>query len=319
MGEKGITDPAPEISVVIPVFNEAPNLNELYSRVVATLEPLNRSFEVVTVDDGSSDGSYEILAELQAADPRLRIVRLARNFGQTPALYAGFANVRGRIIVQLDADLQNPPEEIVKLIAKLDEGYDVVQGWRENRQDTGFRRYASKILNRIVSWATNVKIRDLGCGLKAFRREVIDRLAHFTHHSRYLPAELVWLGARIAEVKVEHRERAEGESKYSLWSLLRLNFDMIASVTTAPIKFVGMLGLLLALVGFGMGALIFSKRIIYGNFNQFVSIVAIFFVIAGLQMTALGLLCEYVSRIFIEAQNKPYYIIREVREPETDK
>jgi undecaprenyl-phosphate 4-deoxy-4-formamido-L-arabinose transferase len=314
-----MTEPGPEISVVIPVFNEAPNLKELYSRVVATLEPLKRTFEVVTVDDGSSDGSYEILAELQAADPRLRIVRLARNFGQTPALYAGFANVRGRIIVQLDADLQNPPEEIVKLIAKLDEGYDVVQGWRENRQDTGFRRYASKILNRIVSWATNVKIRDLGCGLKAFRREVIDRLAHFTHHSRYLPAELVWLGARIAEVKVEHRERAEGESKYSLWSLLRLNFDMIASVTTAPIKFVGMLGLLLALVGFGMGALIFSKRIIYGNFNQFVSIVAIFFVIAGLQMTALGLLCEYVSRIFIEAQNKPYYIIREVREPETDK
>jgi undecaprenyl-phosphate 4-deoxy-4-formamido-L-arabinose transferase len=314
-----MTEPGPEISVVIPVFNEAPNLKELYSRVVAALEPLKRTFEVVTVDDGSSDGSYEILAELQAADPRLRIVRLARNFGQTPALYAGFANVRGRIIVQLDADLQNPPEEIVKLIAKLDEGYDVVQGWRENRQDTGFRRYASKILNRIVSWATNVKIRDLGCGLKAFRREVIDRLAHFTHHSRYLPAELVWLGARIAEVKVEHRERAEGESKYSLWSLLRLNFDMIASVTTAPIKFVGMLGLLLALVGFGMGALIFAKRIIYGNFNQFVSIVAIFFVIAGLQMTALGLLCEYVSRIFIEAQNKPYYIIREVREPETDK
>jgi len=314
-----MTDPAPEISVVIPVFNEAPNLNELYSRVVATLEPLKRTFEVVTVDDGSSDGSYEILAELQAADPRLRIVRLARNFGQTPALYAGFANVRGRIIVQLDADLQNPPEEIVKLIAKLDEGYDVVQGWRENRQDTGFRRYASKILNRIVSWATNVKIRDLGCGLKAFRREVIDRLAHFTHHSRYLPAELVWLGARIAEVKVEHRERAEGESKYSLWSLLRLNFDMIASVTTAPIKFVGMLGLLLAFVGFGMGALIFAKRIIYGNFNQFVSVIAIFFVIAGLQMTATGLLCEYVSRIFIEAQNKPYYIIREVREAETEK
>ena len=314
-----MTEPGPEISVVIPVFNEAPNLKELYSRVVATLEPLKRTFEVVTVDDGSSDGSYEILAELQAADPRLRIVRLARNFGQTPALYAGFANVRGRIIVQLDADLQNPPEEIVKLIAKLDEGYDVVQGWRENRQDTGFRRYASKILNRIVSWATNVKIRDLGCGLKAFRREVIDRLAHFTHHSRYLPAELVWLGARIAEVKVEHRERAAGEGKYSLWSLLRLNFDMIASVTTAPIKFVGMLGLLLSVVGFGMGALIFAKRIIYGNFNQFVSVVAIFFVIAGLQMTATGLLCEYVSRIFIEAQNKPYYIIREVREAEQKK
>ncbi len=309
---------SPEISVVVPVFNEAPNLKELYARVVAALEPLGRSFEVVTVDDGSNDGSFEILAELQAADPRLRIVRLARNFGQTPALYAGFANVRGRIILQLDADLQNPPEELVKLIAKLDEGYDVVQGWRENRQDAGFRRYASKILNAIVSWAANVKIRDLGCGLKAYRREVIDHLAHFTHHSRYLPAELVWLGARIAEVKVEHRERAAGKGKYSLWTLLRLNFDMISSVTTAPIKFVGFLGILLSTVGFGMGSLILAWRIMYGNYDPFLTVTALFFIMSGLQTTALGLLCEYVSRIFIEAQNKPYYIIREVREEERD-
>jgi undecaprenyl-phosphate 4-deoxy-4-formamido-L-arabinose transferase len=314
-----MTGSEPEISVVIPVFNEAPNLKELYSRVVAAMEPLERSFEVVTVDDGSTDGSYEILSELQAADPRLRVVRLARNFGQTPALYAGFAHVRGRIILQLDADLQNPPEELVKLIAKLDEGYDVVQGWREIRQDAGLRRYASKTLNGIVSWATGARIRDLGCGLKGFRREVIDNLGRFTHHTRYLPAELVWLGASIAEVKVAHCERAGGDSKYSMWTLLRLNFDMIASVTTAPIKFVGFLGLILSLVGFGMGALIGVKRIVYGSFNQFVTVTALFFVMAGLQLIATGLLCEYISRIFIEAQNKPYYIIREIREAENDK
>jgi len=314
-----MTHHEPEISVVIPVFNEAPNLKELYARVVAAMEPLGRTFEVVTVDDGSTDGSYEILSELQAADPRLRVVRLARNFGQTPALYAGFAHVKGRIILQLDADLQNPPEELVKLIAKLDDGYDVVQGWREIRQDAGMRRYASKTLNGIVSWATGARIRDLGCGLKAYRREVIENLRRFTHHSRYLPAELVWLGVRIAEVKVEHRERAAGEGKYGLWTLLRLNFDMIASVTTAPIKFVGMLGLLLSGIGFGMGALILAKRIVFGNFNPFVTVTALFFIMGGLQLSATGLLCEYISRIFIESQNKPYYIVREVREAERDK
>ena len=157
-----MTGSEPEISVVIPVFNEAPNLKELYSRVVAAMEPLERSFEVVTVDDGSTDGSYEILSELQAADPRLRVVRLARNFGQTPALYAGFAHVRGRIILQLDADLQNPPEELVKLIAKLDEGYDVVQGWREIRQDAGLRRLPVVILTTSKTEQDRLKSYDLG-------------------------------------------------------------------------------------------------------------------------------------------------------------
>jgi len=241
-----------------------------------------------------------------------------RNFGQTPAMYAGFAHVRGRLVFTLDADLQNPPEELAKLLAKLDEGYDVVQGWREVRQDSAFRRHASKVMNAIVSWSTGIRLRDLGCGLKGYRREVIDHMVRFSHHSRYLPAEIVWLGVRIAEVQVEHRERAGGESKYSLWTLLRLNFDMIASVTTAPIKFIGLAGWLLSLVGFGMGGLIFAKRIIYGDFNQMVTVTALFFTLAGVQMIATGLMCEYMSRIYIEAQNKPYFIVKEVVEPEED-
>ncbi len=301
----------PELSVVVPVYNEAANLKELHSRITATLEPLKRSFEIVMVDDGSSDGSLETLKEIRAQDSRLRIIRLTRNFGQTPALYAGFSHVRGRIIISLDADLQNPPEEIPKLIQKIDEGYEMVQGWREERQDSQFRRTASKILNRIISVATGIRIRDLGCGLKAFRREVIDQMGRFVHHSRYVPAEMVWLGVKIAEVKVEHQERVSGDSKYTLWSLLRLNFDMIASVTTFPIKIIGFVGLMLSLVGFGMGALLLFKRIIWGNFDNFLTVTALFFIIAGVQMTATGLMCEYISRIFVEVQNKPYFIVKE--------
>ncbi|HPO17385.1 MAG TPA: glycosyltransferase [Candidatus Hydrogenedentes bacterium] len=311
-----MNDASPEISVVVPVYNEVSNLTALHDRITATLEPLKRSFEIVMVDDGSSDGSFALLKEIQARDPRLRIIRLSRNFGQTPAMYAGFSQVRGRIVISLDADLQNPPEEIPKLLEKIDEGYEMVQGWREERQDSPFRRIASKILNRTVSLAIGVRIRDLGCGLKAYRREVTDQMGRFVHHSRYVPAEMVWLSPNIAEVKVEHQERASGSSKYTLWKLLRLNFDMVASVTTFPIKFVGFLGLLLSIIGFGMGFLLLSKRVIYGNFNPFLTVTALFFILCGIQVTALGLLCEYVSRIFIEVQSKPYYIISEVREPE---
>ena len=307
-----------EISVVIPVYNEEPNLREVIARTVAVLEGLGRTFEIVAVDDGSHDGSVALLEELQRKDARLRIVKLMRNFGQTPAMYAGFAHVRGCLVFSIDSDLQNPPEELAKLLAKLDEGYDVVQGWRENRQDTALRRYASKAMNALVSWSTGIHLRDLGCGLKGFRREVIDHMVRFSHHSRYVPAEIVWLGVRIAEVRVEHRERAGGESKYDIWTLLRLNFDMIASVTTAPIKFIGLVGWLLSLVGFGMGGLVFEKRIVYGDFNQMGSVTALFFIIAGVQMIATGLMCEYMSRIYIEAQNKPYFVVKEVVESEEE-
>lgn len=308
----------PAISVVIPIYNEEPNLRVVIARTVAAMEAIGRSFEIVAVDDGSHDGSPALLAELHRGEPRLRVVRLMRNFGQTPALYAGFAHVRGQYVLSLDADLQNPPEELGKLVAKLDEGNDVVQGWREVRQDSLFRRYASKALNRLVSWATNIHIRDLGCGLKGYRREVVDQMVKFSHHSRYVPAEIVWLGVRIAEVQVAHCERAGGESKYSIWTLLRLNFDMIASVTTAPIKLIGMAGWLFSIVGFGMGGLIFAKRIIYGSFNEFVTVTALFFTLAGVQMIATGLMCEYMSRIYIESQNKPYFVVKEVIESEDD-
>lgn len=308
----------PEISVVVPVFDEAPNLEELFGRLIAVLEQTERPFEIVVVDDGSNDGSFEILRHLHEQDGRLRVLRLIRNFGQTPALYAGFAHVRGKVVVQIDADLQNPPEEIPKLLEKIDEGYDVAQGWREERQDSVFRRLPSKILNMLVSRLIGAKMRDLGCGLKAYRREVIERMVEFSHHARYVPAEIVWLGGKMAEVKVEHAPRAGGDSKYGLWSLLRLNFNLISSVSTAPIKFIGGVGGLFSVVGFGMGALILARRIHDVNYDPLASsiatVTALFFLISGVQLIATFIMCEYVGRIFVEVQNKPYYVVRDIIE-----
>ena len=308
----------PEISVVIPVYNEASNLRELFSRTVAALEAFGRRFEVVMVNDGSTDGSLDVLRDLHASDRRVRVVSLVRNFGQTPALYAGFAHVRGKIVASLDADLQNPPEELVKLIEKLEEGYDVVQGWREERQDSILRKVPSKAFNAVVSLLMGARVRDLGCGLKVFRREVIDRMVEFGHHARYLPAEVVWLGANMAEVKVEHHKRAAGRGKYNLFSLLRLNFDMLASISTVPIKVVGVVGWLFSLIGFGMGARILVLRIVDVNYDplagSLATVVALFFLISGVQLIATGLMCEYVGRIFIEVQNKPYYMVKEILE-----
>ncbi|MCX5768903.1 MAG: glycosyltransferase [Candidatus Hydrogenedentes bacterium] len=304
----------PEISLVMPVFNEVASIDELMARCVSTLTKMGRTFEIVAVDDGCSDGSTELLLKHHQAEPRLRIVRLVRNFGQTPALYAGMANARGNIVVIIDADLQNPPEEIPKVINKLEEGYDVVQGWRQMRYDSLWRKTASRMLNLFVSCAIKSKMRDLGCGLKAFRREVVDRMVAFRHHSRYVPAEMVWLGAKVAEVQVEHQPRGAGKSKYSLWNLLHLNFDMLASVTTTPIKLIGWLGIFLSVIGFGMSLRIGYMRITLGLYSELATVAALFFFLAGVQMIAMGLVCEYVSRIFVEVQNKPYYIVKDVIE-----
>ncbi len=304
----------PEISLVIPVYNEEPNLRDLFRRAVVALEGLNRSFEIVMVDDGSSDGSLALLKELRTGDSRLRIVCLARNFGQSPALYAGFAHVRGRIIAMLDADLQNPPEDLPKLIAKIDEGYDFVSGWRQRRHDSFLRTLPSKFLNYLVNVTTKAQFHDVGCCLKAFRREVTDLLIQFTHRSRYVAVDVAWLGVRATEVEVGHGERAAGKSKYGLFKLFRTGFDLVTSVTAAPLQFFGFVGWLFALVGFGMGVRLAYLRYMYGEFNQFVSVIAIFFFLFGMQMTATGLMCEYISRIYIEVQNRPYYVVKEVVE-----
>ena len=304
----------PEISVVIPVYNEAPNIEALMDRCLGTLTKMGRPFEIVAVDDGSTDESVELLLKRRDSERRIRIVRLMRNFGQSPALYAGMANARGEIVVIIDADLQNPPEEIPKVVEKLEEGYDVAQGWRQMRQDSFWRKAASRSLNYAVSRAIKSPMRDLGCGLKAFRRDTVEHMLALRHHSRYVPAETVWLGAKMGEVKVSHDSRGGGKSKYSIWKLLHLNFDMLASVTTTPVKFVGALGIFMSLIGFAMSMYIFYRRIMLGPYSDLATVTALFFFLGGIQMMAVGLVCEYVSRIFVEVQNKPYYIVRDVIE-----
>lgn len=304
----------PEISVVIPVFNEEPNLRELFRRIADALDSTGRTFEVVAVDDGSSDQSLNVLREIRTADPRLRIVCLARNFGQSPALYAGFAHVRGQIVAMIDADLQNPPEELPKLIAKIDEGYDFVSGYRHERQDSFLRTVPSRVINYVVKQTTRAEFRDVGCSIKAFRRNVIDVMGRFTHRSRYLPADVALLGVRTAEVEVAHDKRAAGASKYGFFTLIRTTFDLVTSVTAAPLRFFGLLGWLFALVGFGVGLRVAYVRFTEGDVNQLGSVMAIVFFLFGVQMIGTGLMCEYISRIYIEVQNRPYYLVREVIE-----
>ena len=305
----------PEISILFPVYNEIANLERLHVEIVQAMEPMGRSFEIVAVDDGSSDGSFEALRLLRERDPRLRVVRLARNFGQNPALYAGFEHVRGNIIVTIDADLQNPPADIPRLINELEAGgYDIVQGWRQQRQDSVFRKTASRGVNRVVSRLAGVQINDLGSGMKAYRREIIERMCLSTHHSRYIPAETAWLGVRVGEIKVGHRERHAGESKYGLMKLLRVNFDMIASISTAPVQIIGVAGFIFAVIGFAMGLRLTYVRLFIGDLNSMQMVAALMFFLAGAQMLCTSILCEYISRIYIEVQNRPYFIIGEILE-----
>lgn len=305
---------APEISIIIPVFNEEPNLRELHRRIVSTMDALDRAYEIVAVDDGSSDGSLKTLREIRAADPRVRVVQLARNFGQGPAIYAGFAHVRGAIVCLLDADLQNPPEELPKLIAKIDEGYDYAGGRRQGRRESFLRGIGSRFLNYVIRRTTRTAFYDMGCALKAFRREVTDRLAQSTHHSRYLPVDIAWLGVRMIEVDVAHHERATGRSKYGPLKLLRTSFDLVTGVTSAPLQFLSPLGFFFALLGFLMAARVLYVRLVHGDNAQIATVVAMFFVFSGFNFIALGLVCEYIGRIYIEVQNRPYYVVKDVDE-----
>lgn len=307
-----IAPPAPEISVVVPVHNEEPNLRELCRRIAAAIAGTGRTFEIVAVDDGSSDGSLETLRSIRAEDPRLRVVQLSRNFGQGPATYAGFSYVRGNIVCMLDADLQNPPEELPKLIAKIDEGYDCASGRRMGRHESLTRRLGSRAINLIVRTTTRTTVYDLGCAQKALRREVVDLLLRFTHHSRYLPVDIAWLGVRTIEVDVEQHERAGGTSKYGPLKLVRTTFDLVTGVTSAPLQFLGPLGFLFAGAGFLMALRVLYVRLFYSDVAQLLSIVAAFFVLSGVQLIATGLMCEYIGRIFIEVQGRPYYVVKDV-------
>jgi undecaprenyl-phosphate 4-deoxy-4-formamido-L-arabinose transferase len=309
---------APEISVVIPVYNEEENLGELGERLIRTLTGMGRAFEIIFVDDGSSDRSWELLTDLNRAYPQyIRALQFHRNFGQHQAIFAGFQAARGQVMVTLDADLQNPPEEIPHLVAKLEEGYDTVGGWRQNRQDSLFRRLSSQLVNHVMSRVTGVKLRDYGCMLRAYRREVVDSINRCQESSSFIPALANLFSHRVAEIPVGHVERERGVSKYSLIKLLRLNFDLMTGFSNLPIHLVGFMGVAIALLGLLFGALLLIRRIFVGPEVEGVfTLFAILFVFVGLNTLGLALIGEYVGRIYREVRGRPRFIIRQTLGPD---
>ncbi len=310
--------PAPEISVVIPVYNEEDNLRELGERLIRTLTGMDRTFEIIFVDDGSTDHSWQLLTELNGQYPQyVRALQFHRNFGQHQAIFAGFQAARGQVMVTLDADLQNPPEEIPRLVAKLEEGYDTVGGWRENRRDSLFRRLPSQLVNYVISRVTGVKLRDYGCMLRAYRRQVIDSINQCQESSSFIPALANLFSHRVAEIPVGHAERERGQSKYSLIKLLRLNFDLMTGFSNLPIHMVGVMGVTIAFLGLLFGLLLLIRRIFVGPEVEGVfTLFAILFVFVGLNTLGLALIGEYVGRIYREVRGRPRFIIRQTLGPE---
>jgi undecaprenyl-phosphate 4-deoxy-4-formamido-L-arabinose transferase len=303
----------PYISVVIPVFNEEANLAALEKALTPVMAKTQKTYEIIFIDDGSTDASLRLLVEFQKKDPHIVVIEFSRNFGQHSAIFAGLDQSRGDIVVTLDADLQNPPEAIPSLIHTIEAGYDVVGGWRENRQDPFYRKIASKIVNKIVSWSTGVKLRDYGCMLRAYRRPVIDQIRKCSEISSFIPALANTFARSIAEIKVPHHDRAAGQSKYSLFRLIRLNFDLMTGFSLFPIQVISVFGLITAVLGMGFGAFLLLRRFLIGPEAQgLFTLFAILFGFVGIQIFALGLIGEYVGRIYNEVRKRPRFVVREI-------
>jgi undecaprenyl-phosphate 4-deoxy-4-formamido-L-arabinose transferase len=308
-----VANPAIDVSIVIPIYNEAPNIPALQARLAAVLDELGRSAEVWYVDDGSTDQSLALLRDIAARDARVGVIELRRNAGQHAAVLAGFAACRGAVVVTLDGDLQNPPEEIPKLLAKIDEGNEVVGTWRENRNDPVLRRFASALVNRATAATVGVHMRDYGCMLRAYRREIVEQIVECDERSLFIPALANTLARRTTEVEVAHAERASGRSKYKLLKLMRLGFDLMTGFSLLPIQLVSLAGVFVALAGMGFGVFLFIRRLIVGPEVEGVfTLFAILFVFLGILILAVGLVGEYIGRIYLEVRHRPSYRVRAV-------
>ena len=304
------------LSVVIPVFNEAENLDELIRRCLAACGRCGHPFELILVDDGSSDGSDAII-EAAAREHGGRVVGvfLNRNYGQHAAVMAGFEQADGDIIVTLDADLQNPPEEIPRLVQRMEEGFDVVGSVRIRRQDNLFRRMASAVINRAVQKSTGVMMHDYGCMLRAYRRHIVDAMLQCHERSTFIPVLANSFARHTAEIEVAHEARHQGSSKYSLIKLMSLLFDLLTSMTTAPLRMLGILGTLVSMAGIGFGLLLLLMRLIFGAewaAQGVFTLFAILFIFVGAQFIGMGLLGEYIGRIYHDVRARPRYFVRGV-------
>jgi glycosyltransferase involved in cell wall biosynthesis len=312
----------PEISVVIPLRNESPNVPQLYRELTEALEAFGRPYEILLVDDGSTDDTFELLAQLQATDARLRIIRFRRNFGQTAAFAAGFAHARGRFIVTSDGDLQNDPRDIPAMVEKAERGPDIVAGWRKNRKDPFInRRLPSMIANWIISQATGVKLHDYGCSLKVFRADVVKSMRLYGEMHRFLPAIAAEQGVQILEHVVNHRKRLHGSSKYGISRTVRVVLDLmtvkfLSSYSTRPLQMFGGVGLAMVTAGTLVSAWLVYVKFVQqeGIADRPLLLLGVLMILGGIQLVMTGLLGEMLSRTYHESQDKPTYVIREIRE-----
>lgn len=308
-----------DISVVVPVLNEEESLPHLHQKLIEALAGSGYSYEIVVVDDGSTDRSFEIMCQLQRKDPHLRVVRFRRNYGQTAAFTAGFDRARGDVVITIDADLQNDPADIPALMVKMAEGYDVVSGWRVDRQDRFLdRRLPSILANRLIGWSTGVRIHDYGCSLKAYRREVLADVRLYGDLHRFIPALASAAGARVTEIPVRHYARRYGKAKYGLSRTFKVVLDILAvrflmSFATRPIQIFGLLGLASFLVGTAMLAYLAVVRLflLQPIGDRPLTLLGILLTMLGVQLVTTGLLAEIVTRTWYESQGKRIYTVRE--------
>jgi glycosyltransferase involved in cell wall biosynthesis len=312
----------PELSIVVPIYNEVDSIPRLIEAIVDSLKDTNLSYEIICVDDGSTDASVALLREKATTTPNLRAIFLRRNYGQTPAMSAGFNHARGRVIVTLDGDLQNDPADIPLLLAKLEEGYDLVSGWRENRQDAALTRLLpSKIANWLIGKITGVKIHDYGCSLKAYRSELVADMNLYGELHRFLPALAFIEGARITEMPVRHHARRYGKSKYGLGRTFRVVLDLLTvffmkKFLTRPMHVFGFLGIISTVAGIILGLYLTIVKLGFGENigDRPLLILAVVLLLTGIQLFSLGLLGELLMRTYHESQGRPIYRVREVVE-----
>lgn len=309
-----------EVSVVIPVYNEAAVLPALFARLYAALDKLNRSYEIIFIDDGSHDKSRALLRQQFQLRPEVtRVIFLKMNAGQHMALIAGFEHARGQRVVTLDSDLQNPPEEIGNLLAKMDEGFDYVGSIRRTRNDSLWRHVASRLMNRVRERITHIHITDQGCMLRAYDRDIIQAMLSSREVTTFIPALAFVYAANPTEIIVEHEERAAGESKYSLYSLTRLNFDLITSFSIVPLQMFSLIGIVVSIISFLFVLYLVLRRLMVGPEVEGVfTLFAIAFFVMGLLLFGIGLLGEYLGRLYLQVRERPRYLVHSVLEADAD-
>lgn len=309
-----------KISVILPVLNEEENLIDMNTEIIGVIENIDVDYEIIYIDDGSTDRSFDILCSLREENPNIKIIQFRRNFGQTAGLAAGFEHASGDTIITMDSDRQNDPHDIPMLLDKIDEGYDLVSGWRFDRQDAWLsRKLPSKIANLLISKITGVKLHDYGCSLKAFHKDVVENVRLYGEMHRFIPAIASWMGVRIAEVKVNHRARVAGSSKYGISRTFRVILDLITvkfllQYSARPIHFFGGLGLASGVTGFIIAFVMLVQKFFFSipMGDRPLLLLAVLLMFIGLQFITFGLLGELMTRTYHEAQNKPVYVVRKL-------